>query len=105
MMENPVSKQCWTDARHPVRRLWIRSGGNIVRRMGTQQIANNVDPHQMPHYVASDLGLHCLPMTLLRVSREEWFNTAIHTMMLLRCLCCITETELTVTEFMLLTLP
>ena len=26
----------------------------------------------MPHYVASDLGLHCLPMTLLRVSKEEW---------------------------------
>ena len=26
----------------------------------------------MPHYVASDLGLHCLPMTLLRVSRQEW---------------------------------
>ena len=25
----------------------------------------------MPHYVASDLGLHCLPMTLLRVSRYE----------------------------------
>ena len=26
-------------------------------------ISNNVDPDQMPHYVASDLGLHCLPMT------------------------------------------
>ena len=26
----------------------------------------------MPHYVASDLGLHCLPMTLLQVSRLEW---------------------------------
>ena len=25
------------------------------------QLANNVDPDQMPHYVASDLGLHCLP--------------------------------------------
>ena len=32
-------------------------------------LANNVDPDQMPHYVASDLGLHCLPMTLLRVFR------------------------------------
>ena len=32
-------------------------------------LANNVDPDQMPHYVAYDLGLHCLPMTLLRVSR------------------------------------
>ena len=31
-------------------------------------IANNVDPDQMPHHVASDLGLHCLPMIILRVS-------------------------------------
>ena len=31
-------------------------------------LANNVDPGQMPHYGASDLGLHCLLMTLLRVS-------------------------------------
>ena len=28
-------------------------------------LANSVDPDQMPHSVASDLGLHCLPMTLL----------------------------------------
>ena len=27
-------------------------------------LANNVDPDQTPHYVAPDLGLHCLPMTL-----------------------------------------
>ena len=32
-------------------------------------LANNVDPDQMPHYVASDLGLHCLSVTLLQVSR------------------------------------
>ena len=25
--------------------------------------ANNGDPDQMPHSVASDLGLHCLPIT------------------------------------------
>ena len=28
-----------------------------------------IGPSQTPHYVASDLGLHCLPMALLRVSR------------------------------------
>ena len=33
---------------------------------------------QMPHYVASDLGLHCLPMTLLWVSRLEWVKTDLH---------------------------
>ena len=32
-------------------------------------LANNVDRDQMPQYVASDQGLVCLPMTLLRVSR------------------------------------
>ena len=26
-------------------------------------LANTVDSNQMPNYVASDLGLHCLPMT------------------------------------------
>ena len=31
-------------------------------------LANTVDPDQKPHYVASDLVLHCLPMTLLQVS-------------------------------------
>ena len=32
-------------------------------------LVNDEDPDQMPHYVASDLGLHCLPVTLLQVSR------------------------------------
>ena len=32
-------------------------------------LANNVDPDQMPHDVASVQGLHCLPMTLLLVPR------------------------------------
>ena len=30
-------------------------------------LANSVYPDQRPHYVASDLGLHCLPMILLQV--------------------------------------
>ena len=32
-------------------------------------LANAEDPDQMPHDVASDLSLHCLPMIHLRVSR------------------------------------
>ena len=35
-------------------------------------LANCVGPDQMPHYVASDLGLHCLPMTLLRDFMYAW---------------------------------
>ena len=34
--------------------------------------ANSGDPDQMPHSAASDLGLHCLPVTLLRVARLQW---------------------------------
>ena len=37
-------------------------------------LANSVGPDQTPHDVASDLGLHCLPMTLLRVSRSKLVN-------------------------------
>ena len=29
-------------------------------------LTNNVDPDEMPHYVASDLGLHCLSLTFYR---------------------------------------
>ena len=35
--------------------------------------ANSGDPDQMPHSAAaSNLGLHCLPITLLQVSRLQW---------------------------------
>ena len=36
--------------------------------------ANMGDPDQMPHSAASDLCLHCLPITLLGVSRLQWVN-------------------------------
>ena len=32
-------------------------------------IANSADPDQMPHTVASDMGLHCLPQSYFRNSR------------------------------------
>ena len=32
--------------------------------------ANSGDPDQAPHSVAYDLGLHCLPITLLRGSPD-----------------------------------
>ena len=35
-------------------------------------LANNIDPDQVPYDVASDLGLYCLLMTLLRVFWYEW---------------------------------
>ena len=31
--------------------------------------ANSVDPDQTPRFAASDLGLHCLTITLLGISR------------------------------------
>ena len=39
--------------------------------------ANSEDPDQMPHSVASDLGLHCLRITLLQVSRLQWANLGL----------------------------
>ena len=38
------------------------------QRKRAEVFANCEDPDQMPHSVASDLGLHCLPNTLLGVS-------------------------------------
>ena len=34
--------------------------------------ANSVDHDQMPHSAASDLGLHCLPMSHLWDARYKW---------------------------------
>ena len=36
--------------------------------------ANSGDPDQMPHSTASDMGLHCLPFTLLEISSLQWVN-------------------------------
>ena len=38
--------------------------------------ANSGDLDRMSHSVASDLGLKCLPITLLRVSRVKWVNVS-----------------------------
>ena len=38
--------------------------------------ANSEDPDQRPRSAASDLGLHCLPITLLGVSRLQWVMVA-----------------------------
>ena len=38
----------------------------------TKLFANSEDPDQTPHSSASDMGLHCLPITLLGVSRLQW---------------------------------
>ena len=39
--------------------------------------ADSGDPDQMPHFVASDLGLHCLPMSHKKDSRQMWVENAI----------------------------
>ena len=38
-------------------------------------LANSGGPDQTPHSAASDLGLHCLPLTLLEISRLNWVKT------------------------------
>ena len=39
--------------------------------------SNCVDSDKMPHLAASDLGLHCLPMSPLWSTRYQWVNTCI----------------------------
>ena len=46
----------------------VKSNFAFILFLMENLLANNVGPDQMPHYVVSDLGLHCLPMTLLQVS-------------------------------------
>ena len=44
--------------------------------------ANSGDTDQMPQNAqnaASDLGLHCLPLTHLEVSRQQWVNPVLVT--------------------------
>ena len=38
-------------------------------------LANNADSDQMQHYVASDMGLHCLIMTLLQFLTFQALHT------------------------------
>ena len=39
--------------------------------------ADSGDPDQTPRSAASDLGLHCLPISLLGVSRLPWVRTPV----------------------------
>ena len=54
---------CWTSPCH------LRGAGSILPLLfffhGNPVSKHCVDPDQTPHYVTSDLGLHCMPMTLL----------------------------------------
>ena len=44
----------------------------------TKLNANSVEPDQTPRSAASDLGLHCLPMSLLRDTRLKWSLLSTH---------------------------
>ena len=39
--------------------------------------ANMLDPDQTPRSAASDLGLHCLPMSFLRDTKHKWIKGSI----------------------------
>ena len=56
------------------------------KRKMAKLFASSGDPDQTPRSVASDLGLHCLPITFLRVSRLQWVKTN----------CCINQISVTV---------
>ena len=52
--------------------IWIFQERKMVKLF-----ANIADPDQMPHSAASDLGLHCLPLTLLGIFRLQWANNFV----------------------------
>ena len=62
---------CWTSLF-----VILRGVGSICRFYSIcfdeNPVSKECSPYQTPHDMASDLGLHCLPVTLLRVSRKEW---------------------------------
>ena len=52
----------------------------IFLQKKTKLFANSGDPDQTPHSAASDLGLHCLPITLLGVFRLQWVKKKTKTL-------------------------
>ena len=46
-------------------------------RKMAKPFSNSGEPDQTLHSVASDLGPHCLPITLLGVSRLQWVTFLI----------------------------
>ena len=46
-------------------------------RKMAEAFANSEYPDQTPHIAASDLGLQCMPITLLGVSRLQWVNSRV----------------------------
>ena len=49
-----------------------------IPREKVELFANSADPDQTPHNAASDLGLHCLPISILGVSRLQWVKIPFH---------------------------
>ena len=47
--------------------LQTQFSGLTLRRNSHSSNASSVDPDQMPHFAASDFGVHCLSMFLLWV--------------------------------------
>ena len=50
----------------------------IFLKKMVELFANSGDPDQTPRCAASDLCLHCLPSTRLRVSSFRWVNDRFH---------------------------
>ena len=50
---------------------------HVFVMVGISQLnANNIDPDQTQRSVASDLGVHCLPMSHLWDARLKWVKTS-----------------------------
>ena len=52
----------------------------IFLRKMVEPFAITGDPDQMPHSAVSEMSLHCLPITLLGVSRLQWVKMCKQTL-------------------------
>ena len=75
------------DDQGAVRELSCRWTGLVLRRNTSFSYANCVDSDQMPHFVASDLGLHCLQLSLFMADAQaELSLLCVHIPLHLFCL-------------------
>ena len=49
----------------------------LIRRSAYFCLRNSSDPDQMLHFAASDLSLHCLPVSFSWETRHKWVNVMI----------------------------
>ena len=51
---------------------------NFIQILKVLSVSNSAEPDQMPRFAASDLDLHCLPVSHEKDARLKWVKTSMH---------------------------